>query len=806
MQPRRIIFVSWEYPPAFGGGIGTYVAAITRILSSQGHAITVITVTDRPTPSRELIETDRQAGGRPIEIIRLPIPRAAPGSIDPTHTLTIWQRRADQVSECLHGLMRQSATQGPIDAIEFADYRGEGLTFLTSVPASQRPLCIVRLHTPLVVLNRYNQGRRSASVLEAFENDAIIAADRIVSPSRALAREMQELVPSLCERDIVIHPYPFDAAFANAAPTAPDGDSKEVLYVGRLEERKGVQCLIEAAHAFLRACPDATLRLVGGDTPLSASEPSMLALLQRSIGPDVAERITFTKSMPREQLVSRYQSARFCVFPSLFENFPNVCLEAMSLARPVIGTTNSGMAEMIEQGVSGVIVPSADAAALARAMIDLFNTTAEARRAMGQAAKQRVALLYDPTTIATSFVDVTCSPVVRPIAVRPACAGGATLSAASVARAPGAKAASPTVGVVIPCYNHGEFVEETLQSVFAQTRPVQEVVIVDDGSPDAATRAQLDSLASKYEHKGVRLIRQANAGLAAARNTGVGVLATDFYIPLDADDKLAPTFVDQLVPALTENPALGYAYSWVQYFGSHDGQWHCPPYDAAKLLVENLSVATALIRRTAFDAAGGYNPAMVHGFEDWDFWLSLLKHGWHGTLVPAPLFQYRKHAQGSMLTRTQERRGLMIAQMVQHHEGLYEHLLPYAITEKDRLFFREHMDLWRLRESIARASHTQAPPPPDEPVEGVQPTPAEAELAFIERSSAWRTISAFKSNPLYRVIATKRWGENWHLLELKETPEQRLHRIKRSRSYKLIQTVKGTALYRAFARVRYGTK
>lgn len=792
MQPRRIIFVSWEYPPAFGGGIGTYVAAITRILASQGHAITVITVTDRPTPSREMLDTP----GRPIEIIRLPIPRATPGSIDPTHTLTVWQRRADQVSECLQGLMRQSATQGPIDAIEFADYRGEGLTFLTSVPPAERPLCIVRLHTPLVVLNRYNQGRKSASVLEAFENDAIIAADRIVSPSRALAREMQELVPSLREREIVIHPYPFDAAFANAAPAAPAGDSNEVLYVGRLEERKGVQCLIEAAHAFLRACPNATLRLVGGDTPLSASEPSMLALLQRSIAMDVAPRITFTKSIPREQLVSLYQSARFCVFPSLFENFPNVCLEAMSLARPVIGTTNSGMAEMIEQGVSGVIVPSADASALARAMIELFNSPAETRRAMGQAATRRVATLYDPTTIGTSFVDVTCAPVTRP--------SGAERATASIARAPGATTTTPAVGVVIPCYNHGEFVEETLQSVFAQTRPVQEIVIVDDGSPDAATRAQLDALASKYAHKGVRLIRQANAGLAAARNTGVRALSTDFYIPLDADDKLAPTFVEQLLPALTADPALGYAYSWVQYFGSHDGQWHCPPYDAAKLLVENLSVATALIRRSAFDAAGGYNPAMVHGFEDWDFWLSLLKHGWHGTLVPMPLFHYRKHAQGSMLTRTQERRGLMIAQMVQHHEGLYEHLLPYAITEKDRLFFRDHMDLWRLRESIARASHTQAPPPPDEPAEGVQSTPAEAELAFIERSSAWRTINAFKANPLYHAIAKKRWGENWHLLELKETPEQRLHRIKKSRSYKLIQAIKGTTLYRAFARVRYG--
>jgi glycosyltransferase involved in cell wall biosynthesis len=786
MPPHRIIFVSWEYPPAFGGGIGTYVAAITRILASMGHDISVITVTDRPTPAREFVDTT----GRAIEVIRLPIPRAAQESVDPTHTLTIWQQRAEQVSECLLGLMRQSA-RGPIDAIEFADYRGEGLTFLTSVPKAQRPLSIVRLHTPLIVLNRYNQRRKSASVLEAFENDAIIAADSIVSPSRALAREMQELVGPLREREIVIHPYPFDAAFAKAAPPAPPtaADSSEVLYVGRLEERKGVQCLIDAAHAFLRACPTATLRLVGGDTPLSASEPSMLALLEKSIAPDIAPRIAFTKSIPREQLVTLYQSARFCVFPSLFENFPNVCLEAMSLARPVIGTTNSGMAEMIESGVSGVIVPSADAPALARAMIDLFNTPAAAREAMGHAAKHRVATLYDPPTIAASFIALTRG-------------GGFPAPAQSTPQPTTAQA--PTIGVVIPCYNHGEFIEETLHSVFAQTQLVHNIIIVDDGSPDAKTRDQLDALARKYADRNVRLIRQPNAGLAAARNTGVRALATDFYIPLDADDKLAPTFVEQTLPTLTANPTLGYAYTSVQYFGSHEGQWHCPPYDPAKLLVENLSVATALIRRSAFDAADGYNPAMVHGFEDWDFWLSLLKHGWHGTLVPAPLFHYRKHAQGSMLSRTQERRGLMISQMVQHHEGLYAHLLPYAITEKDRLFFRDHMDLWRLRESLARASHSQPPPPPDEPVEGAQSTPAQAELAFIERSFAWRTVNALKSNPIYDAVARKRWGDNWQLLEVKETPEQRLHRIKKSRSFKLILSIKGTPFYRMFAKMRYG--
>lgn len=780
-RPLHVVFVSWEYPPAFGGGIGTYVASITRILAKRGHRVTVVTVTDRSMPSRERIAVEPTGA---IDIIRLPIPFAE-GS-DPSHSLSVWHQRADQVHECLKGLMRASH----IDLIEFADYRGEGLTFLTSTKAAERPPCVVRLHTPVVVLNRYNQGRQSAAVLGAFENEAIIAADHIVSPSRALAKEMQELVPQLAKRDIHIHPYPLDLSFMQVANDNV-AESDEILYVGRLEERKGVQSLIAAAPQILDRCPGATLQLVGGDTAFSTTEPSMLALLERSIPDQYRSRIRFDKAMPREQLVGLYQRAKVCVFPSLFENFPNVCLEAMTLRKCVVGSSNSGMAEMIEHGVSGLIFPSGDSTKLADAVCDLYNRTPDQRSQMGNAARERAISQYDPPRIAESFETmIRCWSESRQT---------------NITQPTGVK---PTVGVVIPCFNHGEFLREAINSALAQTYPVSDVVVVDDGSTDAATLATLEAIktefASALSGKGVRVIKQANAGLAAARNTGVRALTTKYYVALDSDDAIESTFVEKLIAPLEANPTLGYAYSWVQYFGSHSGQWHCPQYDAAKLLVENLSVATALVRREAFDAANGYNSDMVHGFEDWDFWLCILKHGWHGTLVPEPLFRYRKHAQGSMLTRTQQRRAGMIQRMVEHHRPLYQRLLPYTVTEKDRLFFKDHMDLWKLRESFAKASHKPSPPPADEPVDGAEPPRVDAELAFIEQSRAWRTINVLKRNPIYNAIAKARWGDNWHLIELKESPEQRLHRIKKSRSYRLIQTIKGTAVYRVYAKTRYG--
>jgi hypothetical protein len=195
---------------------------------------------------------------------------------------------------------------------------------------------------------------------------------------------------------------------------------------------------------------------------------------------------------------------------------------------------------------------------------------------------------------------------------------------------------------------------------------------------------------------------------------------------------------------------------------------------------------------------------MIYGFEDWDFWLALLCKGWHGVRVDEPLFCYRKHATGSMLTRTQERRGEMIQRMVEHHRWLYERIAPYAITEKDRLFFREHMELWQLREHVARLQSTAGPAPFDEPTSHAHAHPAQRELLSIEQSFAWRTVQRLKDNPIYDAVARARWGSQWKMLDAKESPQQRLERIKNSRSYRMIVAIKQTGVYKRYAKMKYG--
>ncbi len=770
----RIVYVSWEYPPHFGGGIGTYVDAMSRILAGRGHAVTVLTVGALPVPQRE------QRHG--VTVVRLPA--VEPNPQGPVETLRSWQRRADAVAEVLGCLAR-----GGVDVIEFCDLRGEGASYLHTVPAAERPLCVTRLHTPSCTVFKYNPAETRYGVLEEFELDAIRASDRIVSPSRAMIAELRERLGQ--PRSIDVSPLPLHPDFHAACMAEGDRpaeplagelaglvDDRTVLYVGRLEQRKGVETLIATSGSFLRACPDARLVLVGGDTSRGPDAPSMRDWLVARIGEDVRARIHLHPAVPPAALRDLYSAARLCVFPSHFECFGYTCLEALALGKLVVVTHGTGLAEIVGDASCGLLVPPADADALADALTRAFRLPAEQRRAMEAAARER-ARRYAPDVIATELEALYSGYV----ASHPRRASAARPVARTDAR----------VAVVVPCFNHGRFLVEAVRSALAQRDVRVECVVVDDGSTDETTQAVLDRLAGE----GIRVIRQANGGLPAARNAGVRATDTAFFVPLDADDTLEPEFIARLQPRLSADSSLGYAYSQVRYFGASHGEWRCPPYDPLRLLVDNLSAATALVRRQAFDEVGGYSADLVHGFEDWDFWIALLAAGYHGVCVPEPLFNYRQHASGSMLTRTQQHRQEMLERLVARHRRLFEHALTLSLSRKDAMYFAAHLDAARLRHVLLeRGALTAAAG--DDPALAARL--AEAELDYIRNSRLWRLVERGRRFSLGRLVlgpSEAAGGES-------SDPTDALRHLKASRAYRWIQALKATFIYRAYARRRYG--
>ena len=174
---------------------------------------------------------------------------------------------------------------------------------------------------------------------------------------------------------------------------------------------------------------------------------------------------------------------------------------------------------------------------------------------------------------------------------------------------------TPRVSVVVPVFNTGAAeLRQALASVAAQTYGDHEVVLVDDGSTDATTRAALDEAARA---PGVTLQRSTNRGPSAARNLGIEHARGAYILPLDADDYLAPGFLAETVPLLDGRPEVGVAYTWVGLVGRHEGVWQTGGFSVAELLAGNTLHVTALYRRRVWEDVGGYDPAFVETAEDW---------------------------------------------------------------------------------------------------------------------------------------------------------------------------------------------
>lgn len=237
----------------------------------------------------------------------------------------------------------------------------------------------------------------------------------------------------------------------------------------------------------------------------------------------------------------------------------------------------------------------------------------------------------------------------------------------------------PSATFIIPCFNHGRFVREAVDSALAQEEAEVRVVVVNDGSDDGSTPAACDACQEVAGGR-VRVIHQENLGLPAARNRGAAGAQTEYLVFLDADDWVAPAFVARLAAAIEAERAQGrdgdvsHAYCQERLVGLGTGLWRVPDWDPLLMLITNLHPVTALVRRDRFEAVGGvggFDESMRGGYEDWDFWISMVGRGWRGVRVREPLFTWRRHSPDTMVMRTILDHDALYAGIRQKHAGLY---------------------------------------------------------------------------------------------------------------------------------------
>jgi glycosyltransferase involved in cell wall biosynthesis len=201
------------------------------------------------------------------------------------------------------------------------------------------------------------------------------------------------------------------------------------------------------------------------------------------------------------------------------------------------------------------------------------------------------------------------------------------------------KKKSELVSVIIPCYNQGLYVLDAIHSVQDQTYKNWEIIIVNDGSTDSNTQNILKSLEINH----VKVIHTANQGLPAARNLGIVNAIGNYILPLDADDKIAPSYIEKAINKFQLNNALKLVYCRGRYFGDRKDAipFNSSPFLLRDLLLYNFIFCSAVFKKKDFESAGGYSLNMNGGWEDWDLWIRLLEKGGEVYQIPEELFYYR---------------------------------------------------------------------------------------------------------------------------------------------------------------------
>jgi glycosyltransferase involved in cell wall biosynthesis len=321
----------------------------------------------------------------------------------------------------------------------------------------------------------------------------------------------------------------------------------------------------------------------------------------------------------------------------------------------------------------------------------------------------------------------------------------------------------PRVSVVVTCYNLGRYLDEAVESVLAQTFRDFEILVVDDGS----TEPETVRLLADYRRPKTRVVHSENRGLPGARNLGIRHTTGAYVCTLDADDRLAPVFLERSVQVLDADPSIAFVSHWLRTFGDEEWEWKpegCEPVD---LLDRNTVNGSALVRREALLAVGGFDESMRQGCEDWALWLELVHRGFRGAIVPEVLFLYRRRPDSMSRTMVDEGAYLENLRRLLERYGTscHAHLMELLERREARVgaLLREIHDLrlehetvlapelaWRRREAEVLRSKAAGPGPGRDPVAARAPTAMDVErlrreVQELRASMSWRVTAPLRA-------------------------------------------------------------
>ena len=646
-----------EYPPFFGGGISTYCDLTAQMLSRGGASVTVFIADDAVG---DYIISDAEEG---ITLIRFNSNR---NKLFDTlgYTARLSYAFADMVRTVIQ-------LKGKPDFIEAQDYLGiayyltqfkhTGYEFMAGIPI------VLTLHSPAFIYLEYNKVptyRFPDFWTCEMEKHSIMAADILISPSQYLVKEIQKHI-DLSGKKVEILPNPFrtDPAYRKTFSFTRG----KIVYYGKLSPQKGTFELL----AYFKELWDNgfahPLHIVGGtDIVFHPEMLTMGQLVKKKYGAYLEKGLLQLHGKIQPSQIEEYLfDAQVILVPSIVDNMPYVVMEAMSLEKVVLASVQGGQREMITDGVNGFLFDHEDPSSFGDQLKKILSLPNEKIQQIGKNASHTVKETYSPGIIYPKKTGILQSiPSVLQPGYFPFLHQEKSIAGTEEEK-PG-----ELLSVVIPYYNMGPYLADCLESIFQSSYKDIEIIIINDGSTDAASIDQLNKAATGTQY--VKVIHQPNKGLVAARNHGATMANGKYLAFLDADDMVAPAYYEKAIHALKRNKNAFFAGSWVRYFENSNMVWPAftpqPPY----ALVHNTVNSSGLVyKKKAFLAGGMNDKKLLYGLEDFESVVNMLHNGLNGIILPEVLFYYRVRT-GSMF-RSMSREKLLYSNkyIAEKHSAYY---------------------------------------------------------------------------------------------------------------------------------------
>ncbi|MBO9199021.1 MULTISPECIES: glycosyltransferase [Niastella] len=656
-RKKKYWLITTEYPPMYGGGIGTYCYHTAKMLQQQDWDVTVF-VPSQYSDTNKITTTN---GIRIVEFSRYKTKVEA--FLGPETSL------AFEFANVIREFME---TEGLPDILESQEYAGIAYYILQfkhlNYPLFNQLKVVLTLHAPSFLYYEYN--RVPAMQLPYFwigqmERWCIMAADKLNAPSAFIVHAIKPFIPDLPEVTVV--PLPFEQSQKTQLDNTTN-PRDNWFFFGKLTPQKGIVPLLKGFRELWLAGWKKPLFLIGGGNHYYHPERmDMQEWVNKKYGNEIkAGKLIQLGSLSPAQWKEKTRNGAVILIPSIGDNYPYTVIESLINGNIVLASKQGGQTEILVNKQNGFLFDHNEENSLEKQVHVINDLPIEQIREIRINAIKSVEERHNYQNVYAQKLKVIESAAALHHANRPFPFVTQSNTPQYQITETGKK---DLLSIVVPFYNMGAYVNETLESIYSSDYKNIEVIVVNDGSNDQGSIEVLKTLQNKYQFT---LVEQTNKGLSAARNKGVQHASGEFLAFLDPDDTVQPTYFSKAINILQSKQNVFFVGCWAQYFERSTGSWPAfipePPY----LLYHNMINSSALIyKKIAFTKNGWNDAALEYGVEDWESVINLVKNGWRGVVIPEKLWNYRIRQTSMVRNFTREKLLFSYRYIAEKHAAFY---------------------------------------------------------------------------------------------------------------------------------------